>query len=1424
MAHPYSANPLYSGTPSYAPQPQYYPSYPSNGLQQQHQMQASPGLGQQPALSQGQQQPFPTYQQQQPSPSINGPRFEQNSQIPPPAPPFPPFPPPINFNPDFFKQFASAGFPPPPLLPNLPPVPLPSPGYPQLHTPVNTSTSSPYPQFHTAGNQGFGSSFHQNEQAQHGVSQYPGSHQGTQVGMEWQRDPQTYAAAAVPQVGDLHHMRPASKGVISLGNEKGWFAKHPTIPTLINVPDQSLPSFGSRSDLDMLFATAQPMQEEHPQIAAIPQDENVDHTPDHDGVDEGGASPYDPTRPATLEDRPSGGFAPTSNASKKSVVKNVERTYDNKSHTELRQLAKGAVLSLVPHKILYADLIKEGINPQILRELYGELGLKIEPDHAKLLPENQVQSDKSSGEAQALSAQQQPALIPDVAPAVSVSSTAAAEAVPLPALVDVRKQQSAPSPSLERKDRIAQLLAAKTGRPSPSPVAQSSTMQEESTVPAFATTSAKANDATAAPSTSQTPPVSQPEAAIPIQSANPNKLKAQAGLVRQKMEQLKREAQARSDANSSRPSQTSSGTTDRNSTADIARPIPQFGSVTPLAASKASSFFGQPSVTSLIPGLFMSSTEVPGLTESAVHSSPFQALSSSIVPAKRPSGLDNASQPPSKKPNVQQTVQDTPAVLPMDNDLDYQSEGEVVEEPTDNAMVLDQETETVPQHEDPNRLADIDQDSLAALPNMPNNGSGSGHLYRAKQSEIESMRRKIAEMERNKLKRARTQLESPASSKPATPAVAGEDRPLTSSPIAQTNDLNGAQRQVPGIRTTAKLTREQLLERAAALKENLKQRGQRQQVLQEGLPDLNAEVKNSETRLDNSRQELVQIRSQIRGVQTELDRLLAQEKELDEEVTRFEQQLEEGREGQKQYSDELRQIKLEKLAEEEAGPAQQPPEVVPPTQSTTTDDSGMMLVSSTEEADHQVPIPQDGHIPADVPFEGTTTTALDEEGDTEMQVEDDESLISESADDPVPEETEAVPAFESESHHEHEEHGDSISGSPISHHVEVAGFDEEDSTDAQLQAAIEDQLGAGEMEISPEPEDYVESHETLPTNLETAHEPAEEAMDLDDDSDGSASMSGSDENDEEYEPAEANTSLPQLEEDYEPAEADTSVPMQQSEDEGEYDPETAPVESATPTTAIDENDSPYDPAAVMGVAESALIPADTEVPINGVSAAASSFAESPVYAETTADQVSAISEVPVNTTDDLETNAQLTEADAMVKPPQGHGGTMEDIFLDGKSTPNVHYVPYKTPLSSFKSYRFHSEFNDTVKTGYRSLTYSNSIDPSRPLCSTELSGQTCTDATCEDQHFSQLGLPDEKILVQMSSASDIKDKATRDEFHAGLKVVIAGLRAHDVKDFEKVADALSKYRREFFADRATAGAENQDQETVAPEAEQDLRS
>lgn len=284
----------------------------------------------------------------------------------------------------------------------------------------------------------------------------------------------------------------------------------------------------------------------------------------------------------------------------------------------------------------------------------------------------------------------------------------------------------------------------------------------------------------------------------------------------------------------------------------------------------------------------------------------------------------------------------------------------------------------------------------------------------------------------------------------------------------------------------------------------------------------------------------------------------------------------------------------------------------------------------------------------------------------------------------------------------------------------------------------------------------------------------------DQDSNGSASMSDSgsdydpaissqntqpdtmDEGDE-YEPADGTPYQPSTEadnDDYEPAEQ-VDVLNVDSLDDLRRRPE-APASSRTPPSADHADAAPGSPPddAVHSSAFPTR-PGSVEPPLSSV--------------------------LPSNP--DLST---LPPPSDLLQPPRVSPGSEDE-----PSAPR--FVPYHSPLASLKSFRFHPQFNELVKDGYRSLTYSNRIDPTKPICQSELEGHMCTDVNCDDQHFGSMVLSDDKILVQMSSANDIKDKALRDQYLLGLKKVIATLREQGVREFAEVANALSQYRREWQA-------------------------
>lgn len=69
------------------------------------------------------------------------------------------------------------------------------------------------------------------------------------------------------------------------------------------------------------------------------------------------------------------------------------------------------------------------------------------------------------------------------------------------------------------------------------------------------------------------------------------------------------------------------------------------------------------------------------------------------------------------------------------------------------------------------------------------------------------------------------------------------------------------------------------------------------------------------------------------------------------------------------------------------------------------------------------------------------------------------------------------------------------------------------------------------------------------------------------------------------------------------------------------------------------------------------------------------------------------------------------------------------------------FTPYESPLKQFRAYRFHPEFKQDIAGGLRSMTYSHKIDPNAEFCRYELAGGICNDSTCDLQHFRDIKLP-----------------------------------------------------------------------------------
>ena len=69
-----------------------------------------------------------------------------------------------------------------------------------------------------------------------------------------------------------------------------------------------------------------------------------------------------------------------------------------------------------------------------------------------------------------------------------------------------------------------------------------------------------------------------------------------------------------------------------------------------------------------------------------------------------------------------------------------------------------------------------------------------------------------------------------------------------------------------------------------------------------------------------------------------------------------------------------------------------------------------------------------------------------------------------------------------------------------------------------------------------------------------------------------------------------------------------------------------------------------------------------------------------------------------------------------------------------------YYKPYESALVIFKDYRYHPDYLNNVRGGYKSMTYSHRIHIEKMLCPFEAAGGKCNDKGCEHQHFQNMGL------------------------------------------------------------------------------------
>jgi len=89
----------------------------------------------------------------------------------------------------------------------------------------------------------------------------------------------------------------------------------------------------------------------------------------------------------------------------------------------------------------------------------------------------------------------------------------------------------------------------------------------------------------------------------------------------------------------------------------------------------------------------------------------------------------------------------------------------------------------------------------------------------------------------------------------------------------------------------------------------------------------------------------------------------------------------------------------------------------------------------------------------------------------------------------------------------------------------------------------------------------------------------------------------------------------------------------------------------------------------------------------------------------------------------------------------------------------------------------------------------------KQLCRFELAGGACNDPDCEFQHFKDLNLADDLILLQLGDSETFSsDPGIKDSFVTGLRSVLQDLKARRIRDFSTIASEIAAFRAKFNAE------------------------
>ncbi|KAK2799732.1 hypothetical protein FQN50_008380 [Emmonsiellopsis sp. PD_5] len=1046
---------------------------------------------------------------------------------------------------------------------------------------------------------------------------------------------------------------------------------------------------------------------------------------------------------------------------------NQKTPWNGKSPAQLRIQAQGALLGLAPHNIKYDELVNEGIDPIILKRLYDEIGLKITPTRAieqgtTVPPPTSGQSpDRITSTAKATIAppskvearisEASTSAVKSAAPGPSTEATQ--ESVGKSTLPLTKETKTVPAPNsgkpLERKDVIARMLAAKAGKPTGAETAKSLTQSPE------ATTSPR-QDLISGTSTAIDTEVSAPQSQqAPSESRMKERNKAQTELARQRMEQLKKQGLMRSQTRAATESPATTQPAIAASDSPQRPVLPPSSQPSQLPSSLSHPLPDRPpepdqATIARIPGLFMTSSEPTKLENEKPSTNSNDSIPTSEqkstkirAPRKRPRASDFTDEPspaPQKKQFGQEPKQPSTThrvIIDISEDeFMYGSDGESTEPQFSTPQLPGAQSDK--NLPPPIQPTTRDFPPLFDLPSR-NYSHRSTPVLVGPQTPgrgKEQADLHVKNMEILAMRQKIAELERRHKEKHKEKQAASR----VESPSVSAHSVTTSTDESPSIPSHQEPQLQPITETGYV-------------ETPVGQPELSTPVtKSPKTRvgyaIESSPITPGALRSQSVLSQSSLDpsqlesirQKFLRKKEIESGLPVLEAELEKSVARLAKFREEEQRL----LAEIEKGRAGKR-RLVEELESLGIETAGLTMEELQATKD-RLEEAEDGSK--------NQETDLDGEFNPEIITNDNMTRDHDfAAAPPATTEESAFPGFGTLPQTSQEAIDMNIHPYKVAEERPKAeeGFISPDDIAHDgttcSSSAMDESMGSTEDGSDEEQEQSPAGSQSVDESLGRSREPRTdiEMMDVDE------------------RPAHIGEPVPPSDNHYEPA-----------------PPESRP--DSTESSALYRESS---------VGSDAYEPPEPDP-----------GPENPDPTDTP--PFSPASPNSLKSTDgDLYSPRLTRDVDALTLDSQEPVATVELEAAKDETHPkrqNRYFTPYNSPLKLFRAYRYHPLYSEDINGGYRSLTYSHNIDPKKYICAYEAAGGACNDHSCEFQHFRDMSLSDDKILVEMGSLREGKTAEEKEKYVAGLKQTITDMRRDKVKDFNTVATEIVGYRRRFLDD------------------------